>query len=39
MLCLGIESTAHTFGVAVMEDEEVLANERDMYEPEEGGIH
>ncbi|MCJ7478979.1 MAG: bifunctional N(6)-L-threonylcarbamoyladenine synthase/serine/threonine protein kinase [Candidatus Nanohaloarchaeota archaeon QJJ-7] len=77
MRCLGIESTAHTFGAAVMEDEaggkaaasgtrntggvsashepqggsestdaersvrdeEVLSSEKDMYEPDEGGIH
>jgi universal protein Kae1 len=36
MLCLGIESTAHTFGVGVMENEKVLANVRDTYIPPEG---
>jgi N6-L-threonylcarbamoyladenine synthase/protein kinase Bud32 len=39
MLVLGIESTAHTLGVGVVRDGEVLSNERDMYVPEEGGIH
>ncbi len=35
---LGIESTAHTFGVGVVRDREILANEREMYITEEGGI-
>lgn len=36
---LGIESTAHTFGVAVLDEEgKILANERDMYQTEKGGI-
>jgi N6-L-threonylcarbamoyladenine synthase len=36
---LGIESTAHTFGIAVVsEDGEVLANVKDMYTTESGGI-
>ncbi|MDY6788757.1 MAG: bifunctional N(6)-L-threonylcarbamoyladenine synthase/serine/threonine protein kinase [Candidatus Nanohaloarchaea archaeon] len=39
MICLGIESTAHTFGVGVVDDGEVLANVKSAYEPEEGGIH
>ncbi|MFB6265936.1 MAG: bifunctional N(6)-L-threonylcarbamoyladenine synthase/serine/threonine protein kinase [Candidatus Nanohaloarchaea archaeon] len=39
MICLGIESTAHTFGAAVMEDEEILSSRKSMYEPREGGIH
>ncbi len=39
MICLGIESTAHTFGVGIMENEEVLANITDMYIPSGGGIH
>jgi len=38
MKVLGIESTAHTFGVGVMDEEEVLANERAMLRPEAGGI-
>jgi universal protein Kae1 len=40
MRCLGIESTAHTFGVGIATDDgEILANEKNMYEPDEGGIH
>ena len=37
-MILGIECTAHTFGVAVCDKGEVLANVRDMYKPESGGI-
>ncbi|MBU0536270.1 MAG: tRNA (adenosine(37)-N6)-threonylcarbamoyltransferase complex transferase subunit TsaD [Nanoarchaeota archaeon] len=37
MYCLGIESTAHTFGVAIMEDSgRVLSNEKVMFMTEEG---
>lgn len=40
MNCLGIESTAHTFGAGIATDDgEILANEKSMYSPEEGGIH
>ena len=40
MLCLGIEGTAHTFGVGIVDGEcNVLANVWKMYAPEEGGIH
>lgn len=39
MKVLGIESTAHTFGVGVVSEDEVLCNVKDMFEPEEGGIH
>jgi len=39
MKILGIESTAHTFGVGVVSEDEVLANVKSMFEPEEGGIH
>ena len=39
MKVLGIESTAHTFGVGVASEDEVLCNVKDMFEPEEGGIH
>lgn len=40
MLCLGIEGTAHTVGVGIMDDKgAILANLQDMYEPLEGGIH
>jgi N6-L-threonylcarbamoyladenine synthase len=38
MNILGIESTAHTFGVGVVKDGEVLSNERDTYMPKQGGI-
>ena len=38
--CLGIESTAHTFGVGVSTSRgEILANENKSYVPTEGGIH
>ncbi|KXA89294.1 UGMP family protein [candidate division MSBL1 archaeon SCGC-AAA259A05] len=40
MICLGFEGTAHTFGVGVVDSEgKVLANESEVYVPEEGGIH
>ncbi len=39
MICLGIEATAHTFGVGIMDGKKVLANARDIYTPEKGGIH
>lgn len=39
MLCLGVESTAHTFGIGIMQDEKVLANSKAVYKPEKGGIH
>jgi N6-L-threonylcarbamoyladenine synthase len=36
---LGIESTAHTFGIAVLnEDEKIIVNDREMYKTESGGI-
>jgi glycoprotease/Kae1 family metallohydrolase len=35
---LGIESTAHTFGVAVVRNREVLSNVKKSYTTEEGGI-
>nr|QOV09118.1 putative bifunctional tRNA threonylcarbamoyladenosine biosynthesis protein [uncultured Thermoplasmata archaeon] len=39
-ICLGIEGTAHTFGVGIMDGKaNVLANEQSMYMPKEGGIH
>ena len=37
-MMLGIECTAHTFGVAVVNKGKVLSNVRDMYTPESGGI-
>jgi len=37
-MILGIESTAHTFGVAVADKGKVLSNIRDMYKTSSGGI-
>ena len=37
-MILGIESTAHTFGVAVVNKGRILANLREMYTTEKGGI-
>jgi glycoprotease/Kae1 family metallohydrolase len=39
MKVLGIESTAHTFGVGIVDEDDVLANVKSMFEPDEGGIH
>lgn len=40
MLCLGIEGTAHTIGIGIVNEKcEILANELKMYRPHEGGIH
>ncbi|MGA2876419.1 MAG: KEOPS complex N(6)-L-threonylcarbamoyladenine synthase Kae1 [Nitrososphaerales archaeon] len=47
MICLGIESTAHTFGAAVVEDHDsgtegfrILSDKKDVYKaPEGAGIH
>ncbi|MFH0928847.1 MAG: bifunctional N(6)-L-threonylcarbamoyladenine synthase/serine/threonine protein kinase [Candidatus Aenigmatarchaeota archaeon] len=36
MICLGIESTAHTFGVGIVKDNEVIADEKMMYIPPKG---
>jgi universal protein Kae1 len=37
MLCMGIEATAHTFGVGIVDDRgNVLANARDTYKPKKG---
>ncbi len=36
MLCIGIESTAHTFGVGVMDEKSILADIRDVYRPKAG---
>jgi N6-L-threonylcarbamoyladenine synthase len=38
MIIVGIECTAHTFGVGVVNQGKVLSNVRDMYSTEEGGI-
>jgi N6-L-threonylcarbamoyladenine synthase len=37
-ITLGIESTAHTFGIGIVKDGKILANVRDMYTTEKGGI-
>jgi len=40
MIVLGIEGTAHTVGVGVVDEKaNILANEIKMYKPETGGIH
>lgn len=39
MICLGIESTAHTLGIGIVEDENILVNVKDVYTPKKGGIH
>ena len=39
MICLGIESTAHTFSVGIINGDKIIANVRDMYVPEKGGIN
>ena len=38
MITLGIESTAHTFGVLILKDDKVLCNEKSVYTTESGGI-
>lgn len=37
-IVLGIESTAHTFGVGIVKNGKIIANKRDMYTTESGGI-
>jgi N6-L-threonylcarbamoyladenine synthase len=40
MLCLGIESTAHTIGIGIVDDKgHILSNERSTLTTESGGIH
>lgn len=40
MLCLGIESTAHTFGIGIVDDKgKVLSNEKATFTTDKGGIH
>ena len=39
MKCLGIESTAHTFGFGLVDEKNVLFNVKSMYTPKKGGIH
>lgn len=36
MICLGLESTAHTFGVGIVKDGKILANEKSVYLPKKG---
>jgi len=38
VIVLGIESTAHTFGIAVVKNGKILSNEKSMYTTEKGGI-
>lgn len=37
-ITLGIETTAHTFGVAILKDEKVLSNANDSYTTKKGGM-
>jgi len=37
-IILGVESTAHTFGVGIVRDGKILSNVRSMYSTETGGI-
>lgn len=40
MIALGIESTAHTFGVGIIDEKaHILADARLVFRPKEGGIH
>lgn len=39
MICLGIEGTAHTLGIGIVDDDEILADVRHTYSPKDGGIH
>jgi N6-L-threonylcarbamoyladenine synthase len=39
MKCLGIESTAHTFGVSIVDEKcNILSNEKDVYTTKSGGM-
>ena len=39
MICLGIESTAHTIGVGIVSDEgKILANEKYVFTTDSGGL-
>ncbi|MBU2639484.1 MAG: tRNA (adenosine(37)-N6)-threonylcarbamoyltransferase complex transferase subunit TsaD [Nanoarchaeota archaeon] len=38
MIVLGIESTAHTFGIGILKDGKILADIKRQYRPEKGGI-
>ncbi len=37
-MIVGIETTAHTFGIGVVSNGKILSNLKDMYRPEKGGI-
>lgn len=37
-IVLGIESTAHTFGVAILKGKNILSNKRDLFRTKEGGM-
>src|SRR4030042_6212238 len=37
-MILGIESTAHTFGIGIVHEGKILANIKDSYTTEKGGI-
>ncbi|MFH0832798.1 MAG: bifunctional N(6)-L-threonylcarbamoyladenine synthase/serine/threonine protein kinase [Candidatus Aenigmatarchaeota archaeon] len=39
MICLGIEGTAHTLGVGIVDGKKILSNAKDVYVPAKGGIH
>lgn len=36
MLCLGIESTAHTIGIGICEDKKILSNAKRLFKPKKG---
>jgi N6-L-threonylcarbamoyladenine synthase len=36
MICLGIESTAHTFGIGIVDNKKIIANEKSVYIPKKG---
>ncbi len=38
VICLGIESSAHTFSVSLVKDNKILSESRDMYTRDDGGI-
>jgi len=38
MICLGIESTAHTLGIGIVSDEKILSNALHSYRPKKEGI-
>ena len=37
-MIIGIESTAHTFGIGIVDNGKILSNEKDTYTTEKGGI-